>query len=82
MSHLFIYEVPLLMKQDRFCQTCQDLWYVDGDYFSDHLWEADLGGQRLSLNKQVECKLMELLHRLEEKQQRTGRWPRLVANVK
>lgn len=71
MSHLFIYEVPLLMKQDRFCQTCQDLWYMDGDDFSDHLWEADLGGQRLGLNKQVECKLMELLHRLKEKHQRT-----------
>lgn len=55
---------PLLMKQDRFCQTCQDLWYVDRDYFSNHLWEADLGGQRLSLNKEVECKLMELFHRL------------------
>lgn len=59
------------MKQNRFRQTCQDLWYMDGDYFSDHLWEADLGGQRLSLNKQVKCKLMELLHRLEEKHQRS-----------
>lgn len=81
MSHLFIYEVLLLMKQDWFCQTCQDLWYMDGDYFSDHLWEADLGGQRLSLHKQVECKLMELLHRLEEKQERTRRWPRLAADA-
>lgn len=64
MSHWFIYEAPLLMKQDWFCQTCQDLWYVDRDYFSNHLREADLGGQRLSLNKEVECKLMELFHRL------------------
>lgn len=64
MSHSFSDEAPLLMKQDRFCQTCQDLWYVDRNYFSNHLWEADLGGQRLSLNKQVERKLMELLHRL------------------
>lgn len=51
------------MKQDWFGQTCQDLWYVYRDYFSDHLWEADLRVERLSLDKQVKCKLMELLYR-------------------
>lgn len=60
-------KIHLLVKQDRFSQTCQHLWYMDWDYFSNHLWEADLRGERLSLDEQVECKLVELLYRLEQK---------------
>lgn len=55
------------MKQDWFSQTCQDLWYMYRDYFSNHLWKADLRRERLSLDKKVKCKLMELLHRLKQK---------------
>lgn len=57
----------LLVKQDWFGQACQDLWYVHWDNFSDHFREADLGGEWLSLDKKVKCKLMELLHRLQQK---------------
>lgn len=64
---LFSVRPLLLVKQDRFGQTCQDLWYVHWDNFSDHFREADLGGEWLSLDKKVKCKLMELLHRLQQK---------------
>lgn len=68
MSHFLINKkILLLVKQDRFSQTCQDLWYVDGDDLSDHLRKADLRVERLSLDKKVECKLVELLYRLKQK---------------
>lgn len=68
MSHSYIEKKNLLLvKQDWFSQTCQDLWYMYWDYFSNHLRKADLGRQRLSLDKKVKCKLMELLYSLKQK---------------
>lgn len=73
MSHFLINKkILLLVKQDRFSQTCQDLWYVDGDDLSDHLRKADLRVERLSLDKKVECKLVELLYRHLERVQESG----------
>lgn len=71
MNHLFFHFSLSLVKQDWFGQTCQDLWYVHWDNFSNHFGEADLGGEWLSLDKKVKCKLMELLHRLERKETHT-----------
>lgn len=65
MSHFLIFFLPLLVKQDWFSQTCQDLWYMYRDYFSNHFWKADLRGEWLSLDKKVKCKLVELLHGLK-----------------
>ncbi len=67
MSHFLISEIHLLVKQDRFSQTCQDLWYVHRNDLSNHLWKADLGVERLGLDKKVKCELMEFLYRLKEK---------------
>ena len=68
-SHFFLCKkISLLVKQDGLCQTCQDPWYVNWYYFSDHLWKADLGGEWLSLDEKVKCKLMELLYRLKPRE--------------
>lgn len=70
MSHFLIFfkkNLLLLMKQDWFSQTCQDLWYMYWDYFSNHLWKADLGVKWLSLDKKVKGKLMELLYGLKQR---------------
>lgn len=57
----------LLVKQNWLCQTCQDLWNMDWDDFSNHLRKADLGVEGLSLDEKVKRKLMELFYDLEQK---------------
>ncbi|TTQ87864.1 hypothetical protein Baya_16114 [Bagarius yarrelli] len=58
-----------LVEQDGFGQTGEDLWYLHGDDFSNHVREADLRRQRLSLNEaerkgqakgSVSCKLVQV----------------------
>ena len=58
------------MEQDGLGQACQQLWYVHRDDLRNHLREADLGGQRLGLDVEVEGELMELPHHLEQGEQR------------
>lgn len=60
----------LLVEQDGFGQTCEDLWNMHRNDLPDHLRKADLGVKRLSLNKQVKGKLMELLYGLKERKAR------------
>lgn len=52
------------MKEDWLNHACEHLGHVNADDLRDHLWIADSGGQRLGLDKQIKCKLLEFPHDL------------------